>query len=159
HRADDAGMLVFAAQRLVQPLAGWLAQQWLAAARLTLVLRHETSVRRAVPDTEVVLALGDPTRDAAQITLLLRERLQRPALPAPAYAIGLRLDQAVDHAGHASALWRERGHASGEEARALFDRLAARLGPERVLRPVLVDDHRPERAMKLVPAREEPARN
>jgi protein ImuB len=152
HRADDAAMLVFAAQRLVQPLAGWLAQQWLAAAKLTLVLRHETSVRHAVPDTELVLAFGGPTRDAAQILLLLRERLQRTALPASVYALVLRLDQAVGHAGRASALWREPGgSAGGEDARALFDRLAARLGAEQVRRPVLEADHRPERAMRLVP--------
>jgi len=156
HRADDAAMLVFAAQRLVQPLAGWLAQQWLAAARLTLVLRHETSVRHALPDTELVLAFGDPTRDAAQVLLLLRERLQRTALPAPVYALVLRLDQAVGHAGRASALWREPGgSAGGEDARALFDRLAARLGAEQVRRPVLEADHRPERAMRLVPLQHE----
>jgi protein ImuB len=152
HRADDAASLVFAAQRLVQPLAGWLAQQWRAAARLTLLLRHETRVRHAVPDSAVTLALGDPSRDAAQIMLLLRERLARTVLPAPVYAITLRLDEAVDHGGRAAALWRERGGAGGEQARALFDRLAARLGPERVLRPVLADDHRPERALKWVPA-------
>jgi len=154
HRADDAGMLVFATQRLVQPLAGWLAQQWLAATHLTLVLRHETSLRHARPDTPVTLALGDPTRDAAQLMLLLRERLQRAALPAPVYALVLRLDQAVNHAGRAAALWRERGGSAGEDARALFDRLAARLGAERVRRPVLVADHRPERAMKFVRAQD-----
>jgi protein ImuB len=147
HRADDAAALVFATQRLVQPLAGWLAQQWHAAARVSLVLRHETSVRHARPDTTLVLALADPTRDAAQLMLLLRERLQRTELPAPVYALTLRLDQSVSHAGRATALWRERG--SGEDARALFDRLAARLGPEGVRVPALVADHRPERAMRL----------
>ena len=151
HRADDAAMLVFAAQRLVQPLTGWLAQQWLAAARLSLVLRHDTSLRHARPDTVITLALADPTRDARQIMLLLRERLQRSTLPAPVYALRLRLDEAVSHAGRAAALWRDAGAGSGEEARALFDRLAARLGAERVCRPVLAADHRPERAMKLVP--------
>ena len=156
HRADDAAMLVFAVQRLVQPLAGWLAQQWLAAARLTLVLRHETSLRHAQPDTLLTLALGDPTRDAAQLMLLLRERLQRTALAAPVYALVLRLDQAGNHAGREAALWREKGSTNGEDARALFDRLAARLGPERVQRPRLVADHRPERALAWVPARDVP---
>lgn len=154
HRADDAAMLVFAMQRLVQPLAGWLAQQWLAAARLTLVLRHETSVRHALPDTLLALAFGDPTRDAAQIQLLLRERLQRTTLAAPVYALVLRLDEAVNHAGREAALWREAGAASSENAHALFDRLAARLGPERVMRPLLVADHRPERAMRWGPVQE-----
>jgi protein ImuB len=157
HRADDAAMLVFATQRLVQPLAGWLAQQWLAAARLTLVLRHETSVRHALPDTLITFAFGDPTRDAAQMLLLLRERLQRTALAAPVYALVLRLDQSVNLAGREKALWREAGGAGNEDARALFDRLAARLGPERVQRPLLVADHRPERAMKWVPVQEKNA--
>jgi protein ImuB len=148
-RADDAAMLVFAAQRLVQPLAGWLARQWLAAARLTLLLRHETSLRHARPDTGITLALGSPSRDAAQIMLLLRERLQRAALPAPVYALALRLDQAVSHAGRGVALWRDpAGAAGGGDAGQLLDRLAARLGAERVLRPVLVADHRPEMAQK-----------
>ncbi|HET9822134.1 MAG TPA: DNA polymerase Y family protein [Burkholderiaceae bacterium] len=152
HRADDAAQLVFATQRLVQPLAGWLAQRWLAAARLSLALHHETSLRHAQPDTVLTLALADPTRDAAQLMLLLRERLQRTPLPAPVYALALTLDQAVEHTGHAAPLWRERGGAgSGEDARALLDRLAARLGAERVQRPRLVADHRPERAQHWVP--------
>ncbi len=117
-----------------------------------MLLRHETSLRRAQPDTAVALALADPTREAAQIVLLLRERLQRLELPAPVYALALRLDHAVSHAGREAALWREAGVAGGEDARALLDRLAARLGPGRVRRPMLVDDHRPERAMVLVPA-------
>jgi protein ImuB len=157
HRADDAAMLVFAAQRLVQSLAGWLTRQWLAAARLTLVLRHETSLRHAQPDTLLTLALADPTRDAAQILMLLRERLQRTALAAPVYALTLRLDQSVSHSGRATSLWREASNGSGEQARALFDRLAARLGPERVQRAQLLPDHRPEKAMGWVPVTQAPA--
>ena len=49
HRADDAAQLVFAAQRLVQALAGWLSRQWLAASRLRLNLRHERG-RHTEPD-------------------------------------------------------------------------------------------------------------
>jgi protein ImuB len=72
------------------------------------------------------------------------------------YAIVLRLDQAVNHAGREKALWREQGAVAQtqdalQDAQALFDRLAARLGPECVRRPMLVADHRPERAMTWVP--------
>jgi protein ImuB len=73
------------------------------------------------------------------------------------YALVLRLDEAVNHAGREAALWREAGATSSENAHALFDRLAARLGPERVQRPLLVADHRPERAMKFVPVQEKNA--
>ena len=151
HRADDAAMLVFAAERLVQPLAGWLAQQWLAASRIALHLRHETSRHQSLSDTVVRIGLGEASRDAKQIGLLLRERLQRTALPAPVYALTLRLEAAVSHAGRAAALWRD-PQRSGEGARALIDRLGARLGPERVQRLRLQADHRPERAMAAVSA-------
>lgn len=152
HRADDAAMLVFAAERLVPPLAGWLAQQWLAASRIALHLHHETSRRQSLPDTVVRVGLGEPSREVKQIGLLLRERLQRTTLPAPVYALTLRLEEAVSHAGREATLWREaQGH--GMDGRhGLIDRLGARLGPERVQALHLLADHRPERAMAVVPA-------
>jgi protein ImuB len=152
HRADDAAMLVFAAERLVQPLAGWLTQQWLAASRIALHLRHETSLRQALPDTVVRIGLGEPSRDARQIGLLLRERLQRTALQAPVYALTLRLEEAIGHAGREAALWRDVQRMGDDDIRALIDRLGARLGPERVQRLRLNADHRPERAMAAAPA-------
>jgi protein ImuB len=151
HRADDAAMLVFAAQRLVQPLAGWLMAQWLAATRVSLHLRHERSLYQdAVPPTVVRIELGLPSRDAAQIMLLLRERLQRAALPAPVYAMTLTLDTAVAHAGDAAALWPELPDAQrdADGFTALLDRLTARLGAQQVQRIVLQADHRPEWAMQ-----------
>ena len=152
HRADDAAMLVFAAERLVQPLAGWLAQQWLAASRIALHLRHETSRHQALPDTVVRIGLGEASREPKQIGLLLRERLQRTALPAPVYALTLRLEEAVSHAGFEAALWRDPQRGGDHDSRSLIDRLGARLGPERVQRLHLQADHRPERAMLAVPA-------
>ncbi len=79
--------------------------------------------------------------------LLLRERLSRTELPAPVYALTLRLEESVGHAGREAALWRDPQQRGDEEARGLIDRLGARLGPERVQRLRLLADHRPERAM------------
>ncbi|MEF7616785.1 DNA polymerase Y family protein [Aquincola sp. MAHUQ-54] len=159
HRADDAGMVAFAAQRLVQPLAGWLARQWLAAARCTLWLLHETTGRQAQAPTAVRLAMGQPTREAGQLLLLLRERLQRTEWPGPVYGLRLQLDESVALAGHEGRLVLTSGEAGApatepdaQAFNALIDRLSARLGPERVLRPVLHEDHRPERAAGSVPA-------
>jgi len=151
-RADDAGRLVFAAQRLVQPLAGWLAQQWLAASRIALHLRHETSHRRALPDTVLRIGLAEASRDPKQIGLLLSERLQRLELPAPVYALTLSVEECVSHAGKASVLWSDDGSAAGSGLLALIDRLGARLGPERVQRLTLQADHRPEQATRVRPA-------
>jgi protein ImuB len=45
----------------------------------------------------------------------------------------------------------------GEGLREVLERIAARLGPERVLRPVLTEDHRPEWMQFWQPATEHPA--
>jgi protein ImuB len=156
HRADDAAQLVFAAQRLVQPLAGWLTRQWLAAARLTLQLRHDSTRQRAVAASELRIELGAPSREAAQILLLLRERLQRHVLAAPVYAIELHLDEAVSHAGSAGELLPDPGR-QAQAFQALLDRLASRLGAERVLRLSAMPDHRPERASQARAANAPPS--
>lgn len=150
HRADDAAQLVFAAQRLVQALAGWLARRWLAASLLTLRLRHERG-RHGVPDDIVRIEFGTPSREATQIMALLRERLQRHRLGAPVYAIGLDLDEARPCAGRPGELLPHPGQTA--DAGALHDRLAARLGAASVLRIELADDHRPERASVAHPER------
>lgn len=162
HRADDAAMLVFAAQRLVQPLAGWLSRQWLAAARCTLWLLHESAGRQALPPTPVRLAMGEPSRDAAQLLLLLRERLQRTELAGPVYGLRLELDEAVALAGHEGRLPLATADGAPADAdpqafSALVDRLSARLGADQVRRLATCDDHRPERAMTPVPAQQRPA--
>lgn len=154
HRADDAAQLGFAAQRLVAALAGWLAARWLAASRLELQLRHERG-RRSAPDEVLRIDLGAPSRDAAQIGLLLRERLARHALAAPVYALALRLDEAVSSAGRAGRLLPDPGQ-QAQEFQALLDRLASRLGTDRVRRLGVADDHRPECAGLARPASEAP---
>jgi protein ImuB len=166
-RADDTGMLDGAALRLVQALAGWLAQQWLAAAAFSLWLQHETRGRHAQTPTRLRVELGQPSRDAAQLMLLLRERLSRCTLPAPVYGLRLQLDETVALAGHAAALpfGSDRSGARWHDARqdeerflALLDRLSARLGPQHVQRWACRADHRPEQAAQARPAAETPTR-
>jgi protein ImuB len=115
---------------------------------------------RAVAASELRIELGAASREAAQILALLRERLQRHALVAPVYAIELRLDEAVSHAGSAGVLLPDPGR-QAQAFRALLDRLASRLGTERVLRLSTAADHRPERASRACAAhmRNAPARH
>jgi protein ImuB len=144
HRADQADMLVFAAQRLLQPLCGWLSRQWLAASRLRLELRHERG-RQAVPDTMLRLELGVASRDESQLLTLLRERLHRTVLAAPVYRLRLVLEEAHPCAGADGQLLPDPGQAAQDFA-ALLDRLRARLGTEQVQHLSLRADHRPEQA-------------
>jgi len=149
-RADDAHTLGQAAERLLLPLAGWLSRHWLAATRFTLVMRHERS-RRARPDASLAIELGQPSRDAAQLLVLLRERLARHELAAPVYELALVLDHAEPCAGAEGHLLLDERSASGDLP-ALLDRLRARLGAERVSRIELRADHRPEQADAPQPA-------
>ena len=166
-RADETAQLDGAAQRLVQALAGWLAHQWLGATCFSLWLQHETRGRQAAAPTRLRVELGQPSRDAAQLLLLLRERLSRCTLPAPVYGLQLRLDEAVALAGQAAALpfGSDRGGARWHDAaqeqgdfRALLDRLSARLGAQHVQRWESRADHRPEKAAQAAPAGDAPAR-
>ena len=126
-----ASVCVQAAGRLAAHASGS------ARPRFSLWLQHETRGRHALPPTRLRIELGQPSRDAAQLGLLLRERLSRCTLPAPVYALQLRLDEAVALSGHAAALafGSDRGgarwHDAGQEQQnflALLDRLSARLG-------------------------------
>jgi protein ImuB len=150
-RADDAAMLAFAGQRLVQALAGWLSRQWLAAAAYSLWLQHETSGRHACAPTRLRIELGQPSRNAAQLMLLLRERLQRLELPAPVYGLKLEVDATQALAGHEGRLWKDSTQGT-DDLRALLDRLSARLGADHVCRLAPLADHRPEHAAVAWPA-------
>lgn len=153
-RADDAAVLIAAVEALLPALQGWLELRWQAATMLTLQLRHEHG-RAPQPDTVLRLQLSTPSRDMRQLALLWRERLQRHALAAPVYEIGLVLESSVSHGGVPGELLPLPGQA-GETHAALLDRLIARLGPEHVQRWLPVADHRPERAQRAWPATEAP---
>lgn len=145
-RADEAAVLVAAVEALLPALRGWLQLHWQAVTVLALRLRHEQG-REPRPDTRLRLRLrlSAPSRDIGQLALLWRERLQRHVLAAPVYEIALELETAVPHGGTPGELLPVPGRQDGEHA-ALLDRLAARLGGDRVQRWVPQADHRPEHA-------------
>jgi protein ImuB len=143
--AHDVESLAFGVQRLVRDLADWLNARGLGAVRLTLALDHERYLRqRGVPATEVLFALGTPTRTPSHLMGVLRERLSRVALPAPVEAMVLRSDETAPLAG------RNFGLLPGDDADRvevpLADRLRARLGEDALIRLAPHADHRPELA-------------
>lgn len=148
-RVESAEALVFAAQRLLAQLAGWLAARRAAVRSFTLVLHHDRWTRDAIEPTSIAIALATPGNDAARLTALARERLARLELKAPVLELALAAPLIVDEHESGGTLFPAREQAAETLAR-LIEKLTARLGPEAMLRIERVADHRPERAWREV---------
>lgn len=148
-RLEHADAALFAAHRLIVQLCGWLCAKQLAVSAITLSIEHERG-RQALPPTLIEIALGEPAWREEHLLRLLKERLHRVELAAP--AIALRLDASkVESATPATdSLFPEAGGSPEDHAR-LIELLIARLGDENVLRPAPTADHRPEVANRWVP--------
>jgi protein ImuB len=136
--------IVFALQRLLRELGGFLIARGAGVAALTLTLHHP---KRALTRTE--LGLVAPTRDVEHLTTLWRERLARVELPAPVEEITLQAPQPVPLAQRAADFFAPR-HAQAEARAALIERLRTRLGAGAVQGLAQVAEHRPERAWRYV---------
>lgn len=140
-----APALVFAAQRLLGQLQGWLTARGLGAVALHLSWRHEGGAHRRPPDGGVHWGMGRPTRDAAHLGKLLAEHLARVRLPTPVAALTLRAPGVQPLVGSNAQLWPQdpaQARLSDTDWMPMLERLAARLGPEQVRLPVVVDDQR-----------------
>lgn len=142
-RIDHAEAVLFAARRLILQMTGWLVAQQLAVSRFTLLLEHERG-RTAIEPTPVDTMLAEPAWHESHLVRLLKERLGRIELVAP--VIGLRLTAAnvEPMSPPTQSLFPEPGRGPADFNR-LIELLTARLGPESVLAPAPVADHRPER--------------
>ncbi|MHB8668024.1 MAG: Y-family DNA polymerase [Burkholderiales bacterium] len=138
--ATQAEALLFAAQRLLAQLEGFLAARAAGTRRLQFSLAH-----RAAPATRIELGLVVTCREAAHFALLLRERLQQTVLPEPVRAIALQV-QALEPLEHSNqSLFADALQQEGNWPR-LIERLRSRLGAAAVHGVALCADHRPERA-------------
>jgi len=97
------------------------------------------------------VALAEPSRDAAHMLVLLRERLGALQLPAPTLELALQSSDISRRPPPNAELFPT---VQSEQAglTRLIERLQARLGREQVQRLVPVADHRPERATAVQPA-------
>lgn len=156
-RIDHAGALLYAGQRLVAALCGWLANRASGVATCLLWLEHERGRDKAESATRIELRFSEPTRDANRITRVLRERLERLRLPSSVLIMRLEAANAETLPGRDGQLFtRASNGAAGGSAEsgsigALVERLEARLGEGNVMRLEQVADHRPECASQLVP--------
>ncbi len=143
--AQEAEMLLFAARRLLAELCGFLAATANGAQRLTFSFAHHGR-----EPTRLTLELVAATRDADHLTSVLRERLERTALPSPATAIELESELLLPLASRNLTLLPNAGQRE-EAAAQLIERLRARLGENAVLGLKRFPDHRPECAWRACP--------
>ena len=139
-----AEAIAAATQELLQQLCRRLGEEGAGARQLTLALyRIDGRVERAAIGTAF------PSRDPRHLGRLFEERL-------PQIDPGLGIEDMVLTATRADKLEQAQrdldGNAGADSAdlAALIDRLAARLGPRALARPVLRESHIPERAVRFV---------
>ncbi len=151
-RVENAMALVFAANRLLLQLQGWLVAR--NAGVTAFILRWQHDGLRPQPGEKgdaLVIRTAQPMRDMAHLSRLLAEQLARVQLAAPVETLILEVDSICDYRPPTASLLPD----AAEDRDALnrvLERLAARLGAQRVVRPVLREDARPEWAQQWVPA-------
>jgi len=148
-RLEHADGAVFAAHRMIVQLCGWLCAKQLAVTAITLSIEHERG-RQALAPTLIEIALGEPTWHEDHLLHLVKERLHRVELAAPAIALRLDASKVDSAAPDTDSLFPEPGGSPEDHAR-LIELLIARLGDENVLRPAPTGDYRPEVANRWVP--------
>jgi protein ImuB len=150
---EQAAALLFGARRLLLQMGGWLATRQCGTTAFALRWEYDAPRARRAADADDTLAVRSarPTRDPDALGRLLAEHLGRVVLAAPVAALELQVLEA-EPLPHASATLWPAATDDGRTLTEVLDRLAARLGPQGVLRPLLVDDHRPECAQRWLPA-------
>ncbi|HKW83985.1 MAG TPA: DNA polymerase Y family protein [Burkholderiaceae bacterium] len=151
-RVELAPALLFGARRLLLQMCGWLAARHAGTTAFVLRWAHDTMRSKSAGEGgELIVRTAAPMRDVEHLCRLLAENLAKVELKAPAG--DLELEALGVHAleEHSASLLPDTAR-NGESLTLVLERIAARLGPERVLRPVLVEDHRLEWMQHWQPA-------
>ena len=143
-RVDSAASLMLGANRLLLQMCGWLAARNSGATAFVMRWYHDTlRSKTAGEGGELVIRTAEPSRDVRHLVRLLAEHLAKVDLLAPVGDIGIEALE-VHSLGDDNASLIPDNLRSGEQLGMVLERLSARLGPERVMRPVLKEDHRLE---------------
>ncbi|QAU34483.1 DNA polymerase Y family protein [Janthinobacterium sp. 17J80-10] len=141
-RIEHAEGLLFGARRLLAEMTGWLVARHLAITRFTFLIEHERG-RAAVAPTPLEILLAEAAWREEHLLKLLKEKMARLVLAAPAIAMRLEATQLSPLAPPSDSLFPEPGGTPADYRR-LLELLAARLGEDAVLAPAPVADYRPE---------------
>ncbi len=144
--AGSAPELLAAAWRLLGQLQLWLRARQRGVLAFGLEWRLDLRRLDGVelpPTGELVVRTAEPVQAMDHLGRPLREQLARTTLAAPARSLRLYSLETCPWGGAARTLLPEEVR-EGERLHQLVERLSARLGPGRVLRPRLQADWRPE---------------
>ena len=151
HRVDDATALVFGARRLLLQLAAWLAARQQGTTAFTLHWAHDAMRSRGAGEGgQLTVRTAESTRAVDHLSRLLAEHLARVTLAAPVGDLRLTADE-VRSLPQLSTSWLPDTAEGHEPLAHVLERLSVRLGADRVLRPQLCADHRPEHAARWQP--------
>ena len=152
-RVDEASALLFGARRLLLQMCGWLAARHSGVTAFTLHWAHDVMrSREAGEGGQLTVGTAEPMRDVEHLCRLLAEHLAKVELAAPVGDLRLTADTVHRLLETSASLLPDNAVHQGETLHLVLERLAARLGPERVLRPVLGEDHRQEWMCRWQPA-------
>jgi protein ImuB len=152
-RADTTEQVLQGAQVLLARLVVWATAHQARIGRFRLEMLHEGRQRSEVatpPASQLLVALTEPSCDAAHLQLLLRERLAQVQLVAPTLELRLHCSELVHRPPPNGELFptTQQDH---EGLTRLLERLQARLGREQLQCLWSVADHRPERSSQVRP--------
>ncbi len=136
--AEGVEALAFALARMLAEFEGALRGRGAGAQRISLTLEQARNAR-----TRVELDFASPEREADFILAIAREKLGRLALGAPTVALRLEAETLLPCSPRPMA-WLPGAREQAVDRERLIERLAARLGRDRVFGIALGDDHRPE---------------
>ena len=144
YEVSSSQALLFPLRRLVADLAAYLSGRDGGVQRFVVRLEHEDHA-----DSEVVIGLLTPERDAVVLFDLARSRLEQARVPAPVRGMRLLARELPPFVPAAGELFDARAHQAMPWTQ-LRERLRARLGDASVYGLAAVADHRPERAWRKV---------
>ncbi|CAN7594142.1 DNA polymerase Y family protein [Variovorax paradoxus] len=153
-RVEHAPAMLFGARRLMLQMAGWLMARRSGVTAFTLRWCHDAMRARSAGDGgELTVRTAQATRDTEHLMRLLAEHLGKVELLAPVGDLEL-LATEVQSLEEKSLSMLPEARQSGESLALVLERIAARFGPDRVLRPVILEDHRLEWMCRWRPAPE-----
>ena len=143
-RVEMAPALLFGATRLLLRMCGWLAARHSGVSAFTLQWAHDAMRSRSAGEGgELCIRTAEPSRNLEHLCRLLAEHLAKLVLEAPVGELRLMATEIVTLDETSASLLPDPAK-DGESLQLVLERIAARIGPEHVLRPVLTDDHRLE---------------